>query len=178
MQINSNEQYLRNYVRNTDYNLYLLHFFAPRPHRLKILALMGLHCELRSIPQKVQDPMMMLIRLQWWRDEIEKMINNEMHVDSPILNTLSSSDLFRGSSQRKKDSPNKSWNDDLFEDYLNRFDQSMRGEKVDIDEAFYTLMTNIIDNEAAKKRFIKKLMHHDDLEDKKPFRATRLWLGI
>lgn len=178
MQKISSEQYLRNFVREVDYNLYLLHFFVPRHYRLPILALMGLHCELRTIPKKVQDPMLMLIRLQWWRDEIDKIANGEAYADSPILTVMSSCDLIAGSQKLGKDPLVKSQSDSLFHDYLNRVDESMRGNQADIDEAFYTLMTNAIDNDKARQRFIKKLMHHDELEDKKAFRALRLWSGI
>jgi len=96
----------------------------------------------------------MLIRLQWWRDEIVK----DNHADSPILNLLPKLN---------------------YDDYLNRFEQSLRGEQVDIDEAFYALMTSIIKNEKAKNRFSKKLILHDKLQEQESkFHALRLWLGV
>jgi len=154
MQKISSEQYLRNHVRGEGYNLYLLHFFTPRAHRLAVLSLMALHCELRSIPKKVQDPTMMLIRLQWWRDEIAK----DNPADSPILNTL----------------PKLYYND-----YFNRFEQSLRGEPVDIDEIFYTLISSVILDKQAKEKFSRKLMHHDALTEKNSkLHALRLWLGV
>lgn len=153
MQKISSEQYLRHYVRGEDYNLYLLHFFVPRESRTAILALMGLHSELTSIPHKATDPTMRLIRLQWWRDEIAK----DSHADSPILNSLPKLD---------------------YEDFINRFDQSLRGEDVDIDETFYALMTSAITSQKQKDKFTKRLMLHDQLEETAIFRAMRLWLGV
>jgi len=154
MQKISSEQYVRNFVRDSDYNLYLLHFFAPRRERAYTLALMALHCELRDIPKKATDPTMMLIRLQWWRDEIDK---GDNHADSPILNELPKLD---------------------YDGYFNRIDQSMRGQDVDIEELFYALLTSVIKNKKQRDKFTKKLMHHDQLDDTQKFRALRLWLGV
>jgi hypothetical protein len=122
---------------------------------------MTLHTELRSIPQKVQDPMMRLIRLQWWRDEIEKMKNGCPYSESPVLEELFQCQSFLG-----------------FDNYFNRFDQSLRGQESDIDEIFYTLMTSVIQDEKSKNHFVKKLMHHDQLNEHTSFRALRLWLGV
>ena len=144
-----------------DYNLYLLHFFAPRQCRQSILSVMASHCELRAIPKKVQDPTLMMIRLQWWRDEIEKMQSDQPFASSPILEGLSKI--------------NKTL---AFEDYLERFETSFRGEDCDIEEALYHIFGQIIDNEKANNRFSKILSHHDTMGETTRFRALRLWLGI
>jgi len=122
---------------------------------------MALHTELRSIPQKVHDPMMRLIRLQWWRDEIEKMKNSHPYSESPVLEELSQCSLFLE-----------------FDNYFNRVDQSLRGQASDIDEIFYTLMATIIEDEKSKSRFVKKLMLHDQMDENTSLRALRLWFGI
>ena len=153
--------YCRNFVRGNDYNLYLLHFFTPVSCRDHILSLMALHTELHMIPQKVADPMMRIIRLKWWQDEIEKIRAGDPFADSPILDGLSQCDILPS-----------------MDDYFDRFGQSMRGDTTDIDEVFYKIMASVIDNEKSRNRFVKKLMHHDQLEDKQAFRALRLWFGI
>jgi phytoene/squalene synthetase len=157
--------YCRDYVRGENYNLYLLHFFAPCENRFDILALMALHTELHAIPQKVIDPMMRVIRLKWWMDEIDKIQAGKPYADSPVLEALS-----KTLTAHKIN----------FDDYFDRFGQSLRGEQSDIDEAFYGLLTSVIHDEKSKSRskFIKKLMHHDRLEDTKLFRALRMWLGV
>ena len=154
----SSIDYCRNFVRKENYNLYLLHFFVSRKYREKIIPLMALHTELLTIPQKASDPTMRLIRLQWWRDEIKKMQGGKTHADSPILDLLSQ-------------------NLD-YEDYLNRFDSSLRGEDIDIEEALYTLFGNILKNEKEKNKLSKKLFIHDNLPEHTKFRALRLWLGV
>jgi len=156
------QDYCRDFVRESNYNLYLLHFFVPYDCRGAVLALMTLHVELCLIPQKVNDPMMRLIRLKWWKDEIEKLRAGGVHADSPVLDVLVN--LF-----------------DTFppmDDYFERMEQSIRGENADIDEIFYKNMTWVIADEKSRNRFVKKLMHHDQLENKNAFRALRLWLGI
>ncbi len=155
--------YTRDYVRAENYNLYLLHFFAPRKNRFDILALMALHTELHAIPKKVIDPMMRVIRLKWWMDEIEKIQAGKPYADSPVLEALS-----KTLTAHKIN----------LDDYFDRFGQSLRGEQSDIDEAFYALLTSIIKDKKLEAKFIKKLMHHDQLEDKTSFRELRLWLGV
>jgi phytoene/squalene synthetase len=156
----SSEEFCRNFVRRENYNLYLLQFFAPRTKRHGIIAMMALHTELLQIPQKAADPTMRLIRLQWWRDEIEKMQNKKPHADSPILDELQNVKAI------------------FFEKYLNIFDEFCRGEAVDLDEPLYGLFGKIINDEKATNRCSKKLFTHDNLPPETKFRAIRLWLGI
>lgn len=101
---------------------------------------------------------MRLIRLQWWRDEIENMQDDKAHADSPILDTLP-----------------KTLN---YEDYLNRFDSSLRGENIDIEEALYALFGNVLEDEKDRDKLSKKLFTHDNLPEHTKFRAIRLWLGV
>jgi len=155
----SSQDYCKNFVRENNYNLYLLHFFVPRVNRRNILALMALHTELRMIPKKVHDPMMRIIRLKWWEDEIEKIQNKKPYSDSPILQELALNTI--------------EW-----EEYFIRLDQSLRGEDSDVDEYFYKIMFSTLPNQHSQKKFTKKLVLHDQLSDNTGFRAVRLWLGI
>ena len=163
MQMNkiSTQDYCRNFVRDTDYNLYLLNFFAPRDKRPFVLTIMALHCELRLIPKKVHDPMLMQIRLQWWRDEIDKIKNGDGYAPSPILDEL------RGISPLPD-----------MDQYFNNFTELFAGKDADIDSDLYELFAVIIDDKQASEKFSKILMRHDVLQDKKIFRALRLWLNV
>lgn len=156
----SSQDYCRNFVREEDYNLYLLHFFVPRQKRQSILAVMALHTELNSIPKKVQDPMMRIIRLKWWHDEIKKIMKDKPHSDSPILDEITSC--------CDKDI---SW-----DEYFKRFEQSMRGEQSDIGEALYDIFGKIIGDKKVVHKFSKRLARHDEMDDDVLFRALRLWL--
>jgi hypothetical protein len=141
----SSEEFCRNFVRRENYNLYL--------------AMMALHTELLQIPQKATDPTMRLIRLQWWRDEIEKLTHNKPHADSPILDEI------------------KHINLNISKDYLDVFDNFCRGNAVDINEPLYDLFGKIIQSEKDINRFSKKLFAHDNLPPETKFRAARLWLS-
>ncbi len=165
MQMNkiSSKEFCRTYVRVQNYNLYLLHFFAPRQNRAGIITLMALHTELFHIPQKADGPTMRLIRLQWWRDEIQKIQNNQPHAVSPILDELKKIDGIDNIS---------------FETYFNAFDDYCRGTAVDINEPLYALFGYIIKNKQSIDKFSKKLFLHDNMADNTKFRALRLWLGV
>jgi hypothetical protein len=52
----------------------------------------------------------------------------------------------------------------------------MRGEDADIDEALYLLFGMLL-NEEETNKFSKKLTLHDELDEKTPYRALRLWIG-
>lgn len=158
----SSHVFCRHYVRDNGYGLYLIHFFAPRKKRRALLSIMALHTELRLIPQKVHDPMMRLIRLKWWHDEIGNIKNSRHFSDSPILTEIN---------QNIK-------NYIEFDDYLNRFEKSLRGETADIDESLYKIFANIIDDKKQIEIFSNKLMLNDTLDEKTKLRALRLWLGF
>jgi hypothetical protein len=176
----SSHDFCRDFVRNENYNLYLLHFFAPRNKRNAILAIMALHTELRFIPQKVQDVTLRLIRLQWWRDEIQKIYDDQPHANSPILDELANSffGLTKESNQNEQDPLIKSKGDALIKDYLTRFTQSFQGHDADIDESLYALFGHVINDPRANNHFSKKLFLYDNLPDHTIFRAFRLWIGI
>jgi len=150
-------------VRRNDYNLYLLHFFMPRQNRRNALALMAMHVELNAIAMKSTDPMIRLIRLKWWGDEVEKITSGNPHADSPVLDEV---ETILSCSTLK------------FDNYFDQFEKSFRDELCDVDEAFYDILTSLIHNEKAKSKFIKKLMLHDQLGDDVSLRAFRLLFGV
>lgn len=57
-------------VRRFDYDRYLTALFAPRPARGDLLALYAFNLEVARSREMVREPMMGLVRLQWWRDAI------------------------------------------------------------------------------------------------------------
>jgi phytoene synthase len=52
--------------------LYLSALLAPRAHRDDLVVLAAFEGEIDRIPREVKDPMLGEIRLQWWRDRIER----------------------------------------------------------------------------------------------------------
>jgi phytoene synthase len=57
-------------VRRLDNDRFVCTLFAPPAEREGLLALYALNLELASIPERVGEPLVRQIRLQWWRDAI------------------------------------------------------------------------------------------------------------
>ncbi|MDB5478490.1 MAG: hypothetical protein JWM96_985 [Alphaproteobacteria bacterium] len=74
-------------VRRCDYGLYVSTLFALPKERGALFALYALKIALGRIKHKVTEPMMGLIRLQWWRDAVEKLFHGKvLHHD--VLHAL------------------------------------------------------------------------------------------
>jgi phytoene synthase len=59
-------------VKKFDRERYLTAIMAPRAERFHLLALYAFNLELSRIPVRVSEPMLGQIRLQWWRDVLER----------------------------------------------------------------------------------------------------------
>ncbi len=66
-------EYCRKLVKEQDYDRYLVSLCAPRQKQSHIWAVLAFNCEISKIPEIVSDSNLGLIRLQWWREEIEKL---------------------------------------------------------------------------------------------------------
>lgn len=162
----SSPEYCRNFVRSKNYDLYLLHFFLPRDRRPLAIALMALHCELLFIPQKANDPMMKLIRLKWWHDEVMRLFEEQdSNRPSPILEMLAAQQLHRDDGFRQ-----------CLSSYFQSFQDFINGQESDTTAALYDLLCYLISNPKTKNRFIALLQYHDDMDEGVKLRAMRLWL--
>ncbi len=63
------------FARRNHETFWLATTFLPAEERLRALCMLCLDGEFYRIVDTVQEPMVAQIRLQWWRDEIEKMQN-------------------------------------------------------------------------------------------------------
>jgi len=162
----SSNQYCQNLVRVRDYNRYLLSFFVPRQSRASLLAIMALNVELQSIPDKANDPMAALIRLQWWRDAIDAIYLGKDIQTSPIFPSL-----------ERAIHTHKIPKQDV-ESLMICYDDIIRGTPKDPDDDLYGVLSSVIPTPKARNRFSKKLQFHDNLDDETPFRALRLLTGI
>ena len=77
------ETTLRNELRGFDGDLYLTHLFAPSVSRPKLLAIYYAYADMARIPHMVSDQMIGAIRLQWWRDLVAGLAEQNGG-DSPI----------------------------------------------------------------------------------------------
>ena len=61
-----------------DYDKYLAVLFAPKIHQSTLTALFLFAHEISQIPAEVSEPMIGLIKLQWWQDALDEIINGQM----------------------------------------------------------------------------------------------------
>jgi phytoene synthase len=71
--------YCLSQVREFDRGRYLAALFAPAATRADLLALYAFNLEVARIRESIREPMMGLIRLQWWRDCL-----GEIHAGSAV----------------------------------------------------------------------------------------------
>lgn len=65
--------YCAEMVRTGDRDLWLVSLCMPRAARPALWAVMAFHLELQRIPHVVSNPILGRIRLQWWREAIERL---------------------------------------------------------------------------------------------------------
>ena len=63
--------YVADQVRRFDHDRFLTTLFVPARRREAVLALFAFNLELARARELVREPMMGLMRLQWWRDAVE-----------------------------------------------------------------------------------------------------------
>jgi NADH dehydrogenase [ubiquinone] 1 alpha subcomplex assembly factor 6 len=80
--------YLAEELRRADYDLYLLTLFVKADRRPFLWALFLFHTEIARTRDVVSDTTLGLIRLQWWRDEFDKIYSGGDGGQNPILSTL------------------------------------------------------------------------------------------
>lgn len=85
----NNQPSLFNELKTVDPDRALLSLFAPETMRSAIQVLGLWNAGIASIRDEVREPHMALIRLQWWRDEIEKIYQGVDKFPHPFLNNLS-----------------------------------------------------------------------------------------
>lgn len=158
--------YCHHYVRETDYNRYLLAFFVPRRLRSDLLAIFAFNAELESIPARAREPMAGLIRLQWWQDEINKIYDENPYATSPVLSAMAQA-------IHTHNIPHI-----LCESLCSCYADILHGTPRDPDDALYALCGSLAMTSRDKNRFSKRLHLHDTFDDKTRFRALRLWLGV
>lgn len=75
-------------VRIGDEDRWLASRFAPKPLRQQLTALYALNVELVSVAEKVREPRLGEIRLQWWRDRVEAILTGGPTPDHPVTRAL------------------------------------------------------------------------------------------
>jgi phytoene synthase len=81
-------------VRAHDPDRFLTALFAPEPARAHLFALYGFNHELARAREAVREPMLALIRLQWWREVVEGAVRRH-EVATPLAEALKAGALDR-----------------------------------------------------------------------------------
>ena len=76
-------------VRQMDRDRYRAALFAPRPQRDHLLALFAFNIELARVREEVSDATLGRIRLQWWREALERIQTGEA-IGHPVADALTS----------------------------------------------------------------------------------------
>ena len=69
--------YCADQVRRYDHDRYLCALFAPEPSRPHLFALYAFNIEVAKVREVIREPMMGQIRLQWWREAIERALTGD-----------------------------------------------------------------------------------------------------
>lgn len=75
--IQENIQYCRTLVQDQDLDRYYLSLFAPDSVRMHMWAILAFNCEVSNIVGKVSEPMLAEIRLQWWREAFDSILESQ-----------------------------------------------------------------------------------------------------
>lgn len=87
------DQNLEASVREADEDRWLAAQFAPKAIRQKLITLYAFNLEVARISEKVTEPRLGEIRLQWWREAVEEVFRGGPVADHPIVQALA--DLVR-----------------------------------------------------------------------------------
>lgn len=79
--------HIRDLVRTADQDRYWSALFAPEPARQSLLAVYAFAIELARIADRVREPQLGEIRLQWWRDAIAEAMKTGQ-ADHPVVAAL------------------------------------------------------------------------------------------
>ncbi|MCB9973622.1 MAG: squalene/phytoene synthase family protein [Rhodospirillales bacterium] len=82
------ENYNQTFLQQHDPDRYLVSLFAPKDRREALWALFCFNYEISKTRFVVTETQLGLIRLQWWRDELEKLYAGDTASENPVLQGL------------------------------------------------------------------------------------------
>ena len=83
---------LRQLARSGAADRYAAALFAPAPVQGDLIALAAFEAEINAIAERVHEPLLGELRLQWWRDEIGRIDNGEA-AGHPVLEAMSGTSM-------------------------------------------------------------------------------------
>ncbi|MEM9617618.1 MAG: squalene/phytoene synthase family protein [Pseudomonadota bacterium] len=86
-------EYCSNLVRTRDEDRWLAAQYAPDALKRALIALYAFHGELRRIPGAVTEPPLGEIRLQWWREALDEIVNAKAHRAHPVVEEMAATGI-------------------------------------------------------------------------------------
>jgi phytoene synthase len=84
-------EFCRQAVRRGDLDRYLAALFAPSSRRDSVLSLAAFNLEIARAREQVSEPMLGLIRLQWWREALDEIFGGRPVRKHPVAEMLAAS---------------------------------------------------------------------------------------
>lgn len=122
-------EYCLSVVRQASPDRYVAGLLAPETCQGAIFALYALQCELAKTRTVVTEPLLGKIRLQWWRDEIDKIYQGQ-GVEHPILSPLAKA-------SQECHVPQK-----FFDQLLAAYEADLEEDLFETKAAFFTFVTD------------------------------------
>jgi hypothetical protein len=85
----ASHRFVLDLVRAADRDRFLAALFAPEPARSDLLALLAFDHELARTRTVTREPMLALIRLQWWRETVAEAAGSAKPRAQPVVESLS-----------------------------------------------------------------------------------------
>lgn len=86
--MNSSLEYCRVQIAQYDRDRYLVSLFADSSKRPALWALYAFNLEIATISERVKEPILGMIRLTWWRDNLKRMEEGEEVPNHELLQSL------------------------------------------------------------------------------------------
>jgi len=146
---------IRKLVRDHDRDRYVAALFLDKRYQTKIFPILAFNVELERIPQIVTEPQLGEIRLQWWRDTLEKIARGE-RVGHPVADsmavTLARSDISTVSLLEMIDARSFDISRTIFPDFnaLNSYFNKTTGAVFSLSEQI------ILDNKISSRELVER----------------------
>lgn len=96
-------EYCRTFVARDDPDRYLASLFAPRRLYAPLWALLAFNQDIAQIHEQVREPTLALMRLQWWRETLDKLYQGEGVSGHPVAESLHAHVMSHGLSRLEFD---------------------------------------------------------------------------
>lgn len=165
---NADLEYCRRKFADRDYYHYLISLFMPADKQPGLWTLGAFKDAIESIPSSVSEPTLGLMRLTWWRDQIELIREGKVTQGQPVLSALNQ--YCRTENE-------------YLVSFINEHEVLVENSEIDFISKIYTKLIEKILGQDYPKYFklenkltaLLRSHHGSRWEGNPPFLALRLW---